>query len=114
MANKSQPKGSVRKVYVSDSPVHDDNIEYNYVSSDIEDDLEKSDKIVNRLKTPGPQSMRGRRQKTNNSVNGPQKTIVKEPAPAVEMSEEDELAKEAQYQKELQERLQQTNLDENG
>ena len=102
-------------MYISDSPVHDDNIEYNYVSSDVEEDLNKSEKIVKRVKTPGLPTMQKRKENTNNTVidkKGSRTNSVTEPPQ--ELSEEDELAKEAQYQRELQDRLQNTSLEAEG
>lgn len=89
---------NVRKIYISDSPVIDDNIEYEYVSSDIEDELEPSHRTKN--------------QPSHNKQ--PVASAALEPvmAPQPDLSEVDELAKEAEYQRELQERLQQTTLDD--
>ena len=89
--DQSDTAENINKVYISDSPVNDDNIEYNYVSSDIEDDIEHSP-----------------------SVKQPPLTepMVAEMPPQPDTSEADELAKEAEYQRELQERLQNTTLED--
>lgn len=86
----------VRKVYISDSPVIEDPIEYNYVSSDIEEEeLDRSGVKPTVLPTKGKQEM-----------------PVDSTPPQPGMSEVEELAKEAEYQKELQDRLQKASLDD--
>jgi len=74
---------NIRKVYITDSPVAED-IEYNYVSSDIEEDFDKQE---------------------------PENTEELMP-PEPDMTEVDELAKEAQYQSSLQDRLQKATLED--
>lgn len=88
---------NVRKVYISDSPV-EDNVEYNYVSLDVEEELQKTEKIVTREKTPAP--VLNNHAETD-GVMAPHRDLV---------TEEDELAKEAEYQRELQDRLQKASI----
>ena len=88
---QSDSAENVRKVYISDSPVNDDNIEYNYVNSDIEDELEPT----HRDHQP--------------ALSEP---MVADMPPQPDMSEVEELAKEAAYQRELQERLQKATLED--
>lgn len=101
----TEAEGNVRRVYISDSPVLDDQIEYNYVSSDVEDDIiDSGTKIKGRQKTPAA---------PNHITNGPESVTVMAPAQdSGPLTEEDELAREAQYQKELQDRLEKVTVEE--
>jgi len=78
MAAVAEPESEVQKVYISDSPTLDDQVEYNYVNSDFEEDI--SD------------------EKTDHQEES--------------IGDEDELAKEAKYQQELQQRLSKTALND--
>ena len=90
MASTSLSKTkNIRKVYISDSPVAEDAVEYNYVSSDIDDDN-------------GDASIKMTRPKDSPA------NMTSQPS----LSEVDELAKEAEYQRELQDRLQKASIED--
>lgn len=96
-SKETNTEQNIRKIYISDSPVAEDAVEYNYVSSDIDDDLD--DHTSAAMKTP-------------RSVQSKTKEQKVDMAPPPDLSEVDELAKEAEYQRELQDRLQKTSLEE--
>lgn len=90
VSNSMSGEAHVNKVYISDSPVADDSLEYGYVNSDVEDELGNPNlPIVNQ-------------QATFTNKNSPASSMPPQP----DLSEVDELAKEAEYQRDLQDRLQ--------
>lgn len=89
---KDQP--NIRKVYISDSPVAEDTVEYNYVSSDIEDEAGSS---LNDMKDS---SLLQNKDAVDNMTST--------------FNDVDELSQEAEYQRELQNRLQKSSLNNGG